>query len=898
MKQEYTTSYIADGVQFNWNVFPSTRLEAKQLSSPIGCLYTPLHKRSHNLLAIPSTDEHAIKCDACECVINPFVKIDRANKMWWCPYCEGKSYLPEAYVLPESSSSESWPVELRQSSSTIDYKLPNDVAIASEYHPNYVFVIDGYQHVDEIDKQQTSFTSMKKSVCEAIESLPNGAYVAIVSYDENVYLHKPLEGATVAITDDDVLGTNNELDQSVKRKKVSLFNPTAIGKVLGKLGLANSTLGWGLKACDLIERSFLVQLTNSNKAVVSNYIKSIKPKFTDSYKPPRATGLALYTVSVVLSRASYKGFIGKVILFAGGPCTSFPGNIIDTSHSKNLRSHHDIANLNVAEFVPSSKFYKTLALVGSGLSFEAAHSCISKSSKKESEFELDINQPKWSFDLYSGSLDQVGIYEMKDLSSHTMGSIYLFDSFDNRQFHTELMNSFRASKVYNSTLTVRTSPGLKVSRLIGPGHCLPSSYQAEKYYTLHHEKISDHLSSFDSSSKKKNFTNRWCFNELTPHNSCAIIFDPETVGSTTSLSEGGIKEMFIQFQLKYLDPIENVWKLRVTNITKKTTLYYLAANKVKMSNNTYKLVNTKSSIIKEEKLLESFDQFAFIVIFTRLILDKIDSILGFEEFDSVIGSIDKVLIRLLHYFGGISLNQAYLSGSNPYSNLLDDIVQKYTINENFKELPSLTYYLRRNPQLIRIFNSSPDETAFYHHWFMNVESDISLTMIKPKMYSLFEGNISEISLDAQNVLSAPPDCFIVMDSVFSIIIYKNDLSLRLHHSSNLHLIDDNHDSIEEVMTFIKTLGDRRLQPKYVITQKNHSQSRFLLARLNPAEDIESKLEGISINEPKGFLAKLFGSKGQSQQRSYSSLLTDDISLNEYYTGLIETIKKFSDDQDS
>lgn len=31
-----------DGVRFNWNAFPVTRQEAENMSSPVGCLYTPL----------------------------------------------------------------------------------------------------------------------------------------------------------------------------------------------------------------------------------------------------------------------------------------------------------------------------------------------------------------------------------------------------------------------------------------------------------------------------------------------------------------------------------------------------------------------------------------------------------------------------------------------------------------------------------------------------------------------------------------------------------------------------------------------------------------------------------------------------------------------------------------
>lgn len=864
---------VADGVQFNWNLFPSTRLEAKNLQSPIGCLYTPLHQRPQGIDAIPVDSKYPLQCDICSSYINPYVKIDRTNGMWWCPFCEEKTYFPDNYPLPAANSPMTdWPVEFHNTSSTMEYILPRDVTIASEnYCENYVFIIDLYQHTDEMQLKDgnahgkgpdTSFNDLKAAIVKAINSVSN-ANIAIITYDEHVYVHQPSHDKSIAITARDV-------DRN-------LFSDAAAAKILAKLEIAIAPL------TRQTEQNGCEKIFVSDKQTAIDYVNSLKPKFTNSYKPARSTGLAAYVVSTLLSKASYRGFMSKVMLFASGPCTVFPGNIIDTSKTNSLRSHHDIVNLSDPEFVPALKFYKTLSLVAMGLPFDTANTIISASSKKETDFPLDINNPRWSFDIYSGSLDQVGVYEMKHLALHTMGDIFIYESFQNYKFAPQLLSGVQSSTMKNSTLSVNTSPNLKISRLVGPGHSLPSSYQADRFSSMHQQKISDQITDYDSSSKKKNFTNQWFFNQLKSDDTMVILFDPETARSSDELVSDGIKQMYIQFQVKFWDPQEKSWKLRVTTISKKTTLAYLEANKVKMSDGTYRLVNSKSKIVREKELIASFDQYAFMIILSRLLLDKIDTILGFETFDNIVVSIDKVVVKLLKNFGGISLSNNSTE-NNPYMNLLQDISQKYIINENFKEIPVIAYYLRRNPQLIRIFNSLPDETAFYHHWFMKMNSNLSLKVIKPVMYKLSSGVKQVVTLDAQNVFNSPPDSFIIMDSVFIAIIYQNNKSLKLHHSDNMDLIKNKDPSILEPLSIIDS--DRPFFPKCIITQKDHSQARFLLSRLNPAEDIDHEVEEVTLQL--GFFSKLFGSK---PKKTYSSIFTDDISLNAYYDALINTINQ-------
>lgn len=890
MKEDYDISQKVDGVSFNWNLFPSTRLEASQLLSPVGCLYSPLHKRAQEFQEIQVLDKIPLRCELCENFINPYIKIDRASRMWVCPYCDEKSSFPRDYELPlPGSDIEQWPLELRQSSSTIEYLVPPDASIASDnYNRTHWFILDCYQHVDELQNEKdVSFNSLKLNICKIIDDLPEDTLIGLITFDEFVFCHKINSGDSIAITKKDVYQVDAETGKLINVKNTQLFDKNTSHKILKKLG-CEPGLSRDSQSSPLLINQYLVPVSASNKDQIKEYIQSIRPKLTNSFKPPRSTGLALYVISTLLSQVSYKGYIGHVSLFCSGPCTESPGNIIDTSKTSTLRGHNDIANFEIPQFLSSLKFYKTLSLVASGFSLENAASVYNKSSGRETDYPVDGNAPKWTFDLFSGSLDQVGIYEMKSLSLHTVGGIYLFDSFNSPQFTRQLLDNFDLSRyrTFNNVLTVKTSSKLKVSRLIGSGHALPSSYQSEKHYETHHEKIADHLSVFDSGLKKKSFTNQWLFNVLSPEDTLSIFFEPETVSSSSRLESEGIEDYYIQFQLKYWDPKENCWKLRVTNVTRKSTLYYLKSNKVKMTDGSYKLINSKSKIIKEKELLSSFDQSSFTILLARLLLDKIDTTLGFEKFDDIIKDIDKTVIKLLFHFGGLSLN-IKSGGSNPYSNLLSDIVEKYEINRNFTELPSLAYNLRKNPLLIRIFNSLPDETAFYHHWFQRTNDTLSKSIVQPKLFQVNEEGSKEVSLDSQNVQLCPLGDFLIMDSIFNVTIYSNGENLNLHHSDNQGLMYDDQEILKIPLEFINNLPTRPVSPKFIVTQKNHSQARFLLARLNPLEDsLEQSFEKLDVGN-KGFFG-LFNRK----PKAYTNLLTDDISLDNYYHGLIHAVKNY------
>jgi hypothetical protein len=90
------------------------------------------------------------------------------------------------------------------------------------------------------------------------------------------------------------------------------------------------------------------------------------PKAADQ-RPARCTGVALSVAVSLLERATGRSG-GRVLVFAGGPCTVGPGKVVDRDLKEVMRSHTDLQKENAPHFKKACEFYRVVAdrLVGSG----------------------------------------------------------------------------------------------------------------------------------------------------------------------------------------------------------------------------------------------------------------------------------------------------------------------------------------------------------------------------------------------------------------------------------------------------------------------------------------------------------------------------------------------------
>lgn len=847
--------------KFNWDVFPSTRLEAKNMVSPIGCMYTPFAS-----IAKEVSESHPLKCSSCQSIINQFIRLDRSNGKWWCPFCHHTTDLPETFVVPPKGSTDNEiPAPIRLSShGTVDYLLPQDISEAQLKGKFVAYVVDTYKFLDQDgtgSDGEDDFMALKKAIADSIRKLPNDCEIIIVTFSDSIVLHKPSQGCIEVCqpngrSNDDqdkpTIETTKDLDYYFNRVK-------------------NTALK--ISKSDICSRPSLELI---------DYVLNLKPHFTSSLKPPRATGFSVLTICQLIDNIFPSLYVGKISLFLTGPCTLEPGKIVDELGT--LRSHRDILDSSYVK--QAQQFYKIFAFLSAGYTMKAS---IKAAYTLENPLLFSVlkKATKFTFDIYSGSVNQVGVYEMKVLAEAGNGNLFMAESFTTKRFAETLQTNLLLFTEGNTNcvLTVIPSSGLKVSLLVANCTALQSSYQLERDLHLHNQKISDVVTKYDSALKKKYFTNRWYTGNTNKTDTFAIFFEVETVSSSTKLNiENNRQDILVQFQINYYDPLKKCNILRVTTVRRPTTLAIVAQQYFKCDRAMPKTL--QSQILKDMKLSESFNAREWVILLTRLLIDKIDVPGGYEPVEEVLDRTNRAIIRLLSNFGGIKVSQKV--GSNPYQKLN----LHYSINENFKELLPYAYNLCRNPNLTRFFNSSPDETAFYHHLFKSSVTEESSVLLKPVLYVYQYGSLEEVPLSLTSLdAKADKSQYFVMDSLNRIVIYKNvakrEDRLKLHPSNNDKLLSEAtiSEELKPIMQLIdaQIVSTRKIVPNIILTQTGHSQARFFQARLEAPQRVTAHQTKPTRN--------LWWPFKSAKSRS-SEKLTDEMHVDDFYELLLKKVKAF------
>lgn len=874
-------------VRFNWNVFPSTRLEESQIVTPIGCLYTPINKKvKKNFRSSQPT-----RCESCTAVINPFILFDRKNNQWKCPFCSKLT----AFSLPVNLNDPKWASIFDTNIDTIEYRLPPDIGVPPEGPNVYFFVIDTYEHLDLSNGKEKSLESLKFAIASAIDLVPNGASVGLITFDSKVTVHL-LDRGTTKTLNAELIFKDSELHGGQIAKPRDYFTTDIFVTISKLLGLVKTDGRGEPKVLPAV-----AVMSSAYKKTFKDYVFALEPTYTENYRPPRCTGLALFLTTAILSGIDFKGMIGTVYSFLSGPCTVDAGMVLNIEdQAEHMRSHNDIANFNAPHFTDALKFYQALAQVASGLFPDAAGDIAFNVSSKATEFPVRLDTPRWSFELFFGSLDQAGIYEMKLLATETNGTIYLLDTFSQRRTTEVIHRSVGAYRKYNGTLTVLTSGDTKVIKLVGNGHSLPSSFQSDKLAWAHHQKIADTRGVFDSATKKRNFTNRWAVNSIKEFDTFGIFIEPPTVASSSLLNSQGVTEVFIQFQFHYWDLKRKTWKLRVTTVRKPTTLASLIPHQVKSSNGEYKLLSDTSKVVQMKEWLDSFDQYAWMVLFTRLLLDKIDTSLGFENFAGIKDDIHDSVVKLLHDIGSVMSN-ASDSMTGPYAFLQN----QQLLNHNFDLIPQLVFSLSRNPQLINIFNSSPDETAVHFLTFLKSNCKLSIAMIDPLLYFNLGLGYEPVPLKVET-LSLYGNGYYILDCGFNIVVYHNvnqdekpPAPTRLLREMDLKRDKSKENTFDAALLFMQSeefMHGRSIKPSMIVTKTDDPQARYFTSRLSPTfkrYDKSSTTDAGKQTRLESFFSMFSLTESRDVIKRYENVLSDDISFENYCQNLFNDIKVYS-----
>lgn len=527
-----------------------------------------------------------------------------------------------------------------------------------------MFVVDTCQ--DEGD-----LNSLKENLIMSLSLLPAHALVGLITFGMYTQVH---ELSYETCPKSHIFRGDRECPQA-KVKQLLGLGPCEVGtpgnRVPGKP--AASRFLWQVSAEEF-------QLTS----LLEGLKKDPWPVSNDR-RPLRCTGVAISVASGLLETL-FPNAGARIMVFVTGPATYGPGMIVGDLLKDPIRSHKDIEKDDFRGYKKANRYYEALAT-------RTAHS-------------------GHVIDLFVGSLDQVGLLEMKALPNFTGGHVVLTDSFTSSMFKQSFVKVFEIDTDENlrmgfqATLEVRTSNDLKINGLIGPA--IPMKANATNISNI---------------EVGLGGTNIWKICGITPSTSVAAFFEIALPPGQEQTRQHGL----IQFST-YYQHSSGRFHLRVTTIGRR----FAGSEDLSFS--------------------ESFDQEAAAVLMARVAVHKAEE--G-EYGADVLRWIDRMLIRLCSSFASYT----------------KDTPESFRLAKNFSLYPQFMYNLRRS-QFLQVFNNSPDETAFYRHVLGKADVGDSLVMIQPTLDSYtFDTPGVPVLLDSSSIL---PDHILLLDTFFHVLIFHGE----------------------------------------------------------------------------------------------------------------------------
>ena len=349
---------------------------------------------------------------------------------------------------------------------------------------------------------------------------------------------------------------------------------------------------------------------------------------------------------------------------------------------------------------------------------------------------------------------------------------------------------------FGATMEVLTSKEFKVSGAIGP------------VTSLH--KKGPNVSDLEVG---RGGTNAWSLGGVDPSTTVAIYFDIVNPG-TSPLPDG--KRRLIQFLTRYQHSNGRT-RLRSTTIC--GSWYNPPPGDDKRPpppppnaggyNHQGMAPQQQPSPVKM-----SFDQEAAAVLLARVAVERTDT----EEVADVLRWVDRSLIRLCAKFADYT----------------PDDPNSFRLSPELSLFPQFVFHLRRS-QFLQLFNSSPDEAAYYRYILNKENTTNSLVMIQPTLLSYsFNGPPQPALLDSQSVR---PDTILLLDTFFHVVVFHGETCAawreQRYHEQEEHVAFRN--LLEAPQADAQMIMDNRFPvPRYILCDQHKSEARFLMAKLNPS----------------------------------------------------------------
>lgn len=713
----------SDGVRLSWNYLPKSKLQHERNVIPMGALYSPFNNKSQ-VTVLENTELQT--CRQCRSIGSSYSQLQ--PDIWLCHFCGFNNRM--SAPLPQTS--------------TVEYKTGKVAPLP----PIFLYVVDTCFEPEDED----AYSALKDSLLLSLSLLPENALVGFITFGKHVQIHN------LAATTQKMAIFNGEKEYTLEQLQNSL----------GFSGFKSANSKFSDQFLQQVQVAEY-QLTNIIETLVVNSFTH-----SDKERTLRCTGSALNIASLLLqtvlgSSTAAHATGGHILCFIAGATTYGSGRIVGPQLKDVLRSHHDLEKVNntiqnplshQALFTEAKKFYKrvTKNIVSTGL----------------------------SCDLFIGSYNQIGLYEMDEVCFKTGGSIVMADSFNTAIFKQSFVKFFKKcdddqgeflEMGFNSTLEVRVASDLKVCGLIGNATGLPVK--------------KEHVPLVSQQIVGDGKTNAWKLCSVNAQSTYAVYF--EKLDSKSNYT-------YIQFLFHYQHPSGEM-RLRVTTIP----INIIADSDIYLD--------------------QGFDQEAALVLVARDAINKLQPNPTLKTAtvtpNAVIKQLDKQLIDYCSRFA------LFTPGK----------LDSFALSRAYAMLPQFVYHLRRSP-FINVFNNSPDESSFIRHIFMHEEMNSSLIMIQPTLIS-FDVNASDQEPEAVllDSMSLAPLKILLLDTFFQLLIWHGK-QIAAWRKAGYH----EQPEYEYFNTFLEApkkeameiLMDRFPLPRFIDCDEGGSQARFLMAKLNPS----------------------------------------------------------------
>ena len=163
-----------------------------------------------------------------------------------------------------------------------------------------------------------------------------------------------------------------------------------------------------------------------------------------------------------------------------------------------------------------------------------------------------------------------------------------------------------------------------------------------------------------------------------------------------------------------------------------------------------------------------------------------------------------------------------------------DDPNSFRLPPEFSIYPQFMFHLRRS-QFLQLFNTSPDECAYYRSVLMRENTTNSLVMIQPSLLSYsFSGPPQPVLLDSTSVSA---DTILLLDTFFHVVVFHGE-KVSMWRDQKYHEHEDHKhfaDLLLAPQADAQRIMDQRFPvPRFIVCDQHKSESRFVIAKLNPS----------------------------------------------------------------